>query len=420
MAHPAPPWLVVLDRFPYRYVALFVSTYLILAANGALLLLVVALKPIATEFDWPRSVPSFAYSLQFIGTGVGGIIMGYWSDRRGAAPVVFLGAAMMGSGAMLCGAITEPWHLYAIYGIMLGLLGQATMFGPLMVNIMQWFEDRRGFAVGVVVAGQSLAGAIWPPIFRHFNESAGWRETFFWFGLFAFVTAVPLTFLLRRRHIGQHPPSRVLTQPTTGRPPRPDLGLPYWLVQGILCTAIVGCCVAMSMPLAHLVAHASDLGHATARAAEMLSVALAVTLVVRLVAGTLLLDRFGGLVALLVFSGTQAVALTLYTIVDGLVALYLVSALFGLGYGGIGMCYPILVREYLPAKQAGWRLGLVNLFGALGMALGGWGAGVVFDLNAAYAPAFAAGVGFNLVNIVIIAALLLRNRGRGHLHPLPA
>jgi len=404
----------------YRYVVLFVSTYLILVANGTLLLLVVALKPIAAEFDWPRSVPSFAYSLQFIGTGIGGIVMGYWSDRRGAAPVVLLGASMMGVGAMLGSSISEPWHLYAIYGIMLGLLGQATMFGPLMVNVMQWFEERRGFAVGVVAAGQSLAGALWPPLFRHFNETAGWRETFFWFGVYAFATAVPLCFLLGRRHIGLNPPGRANALPSRRSPRRPDLGLPVWMIQCILCIAIVGCCVSMSMPLAHLVAHASDLGHATSRAAEMLSVALAVTLVVRLAAGTLLLDRFGGLSALLIFSSTQAVALALYSMVDGLWALYLVSALFGLGYGGIGMCYPILVREYLPAGEAGWRLGAVNLFGALGMALGGWLAGFVFDLGGAYAPAFAVGVGFNVVNMVIIAALLLRNRSRGKLAPLPA
>ena len=407
-------------RLSYRYVVLLVSTYLILTANGTLLLLVVALKPVAAEFGWPRSVPSFAYSLQFVGTGIGGILMGYWSDRHGAAPVVLLGASMMGVGAMLCASISEPWHLYAIYGIMLGLLGQATMFGPLMVNVMQWFEDRRGFAVGVVAAGQSLAGAVWPPVFRHFNESAGWRETFFWFGLFAFLTAVPLCFLLRRQQGKAHSGSPARAGARRESASRPDLGLPAWAVQSILCMAIVGCCVAMSMPLAHLVAHASDLGHATSRAAEMLSVALAVTLVVRLAAGALILDRFGGLIALLIFSSTQAVALALYTAVDGLLALYLVSVLFGLGYGGIGLCYPILVREYLPARQAGWRLGLVNLFGALGMALGGWLAGFVFDLGGAYAPAFAVGVGFNLVNIAIIATLLFRNRSRGKLVPVPA
>jgi len=399
----------------YRLVVLLTSTYLILAANGGLFLLVVALKQIAQDFDWPRTVPSLAYSFQFIGSGIGGIFMGYWFDRSGVGPVTLLGTIMIGGGAILGGMISAQWQLYAIYGVMMGFLGQATMFGPLMVNVMRWFAHRRGFAVGVVAAGQSAAGAMWPPIFRYFNESVGWRETFFWFGVFALVTAVPLSLLLWRRAPGVVPASAreqtsaaaPVAAPSAGLS---ELGLPTWMLQATLCTAIVGCCVAMSMPLAHLVAHASDLGHSTARAAEMLAVALATTLVVRLLAGTLLVDRFGGLTALLVFSATQAAALALYAVVDGLVALYLVSVLFGMGYGGINLCYPVIVHQYLPPAEAGRRLGVVILFGASGMALGGWLAGYVFDLTGAYAPAFLIGLAFNVANLVIVLTLLNRKR----------
>ncbi len=398
----------------YRFVVILASTYLILTANGSLFLLAVVLKQIAQDFDWPRSVPSLAYSCQFIGAGVGGIFMGHWSDRSGVGPVVLLGAIMIGCGAILAGMITAQWQLYVIFGVMLGLLGQATMFGPLMVNVMRWFAHRRGFAVGLVVAGQSIAGALWPPIFRHFNETIGWRETFFWFGVFSLVTAVPLTFALRRRAPGARPakaPAKVA--PATAAPPPPrltDLGLPTWLLQAVLCLAIVGCCVAMSMPLAHLVSHASDLGHPTARAAEMLALALATTLVVRLLGGTLLVDRFGGLTALLVFSTTQTAALTLYAMVDGLWALYLVSVLFGLGYGGINLCYPVIVQRYLPPAEAGRRLGIVILFGASGMALGGWLAGYVFDLTGTYSPAFLIGAAANVANLVIVLMLINRKR----------
>ena len=224
---------------------------------------------------------------------------------------------------------------------------------------------------------------------------------------------MPLACLLWRRA-----PGAALAKSGRGRPSAPapssgqtDLGLPVWALQATLCVAIVGCCVAMSMPLAHLVAHASDLGHATARAAEMLAVAMATTLVVRLVAGTLLVDRYGGLVALFLFSATQAAALALYAIVDGLWALYLVSVLFGLGYGGINLCYPVIVQQYLPAAETGRRLGIVILFGALGMALGGWLAGYTFDLNGVYAPAFLIGVAFNLANLAIVATLIHRQRG---------
>ena len=405
-----------------RTLVVIASMYLIMIATGGMLLLVVGLKQIAQDFDWPRSVPSLAYACLFIGTGFGGIIMGHWFDRSGAGPVTLLGTIMIGSGAILSGMVEAHWQLYLIYGVMMGLLGQATIYGPLVLNVMSWFEHRRGFAIGLVTAGQGLAGAIWPPVFRHFNESAGWRETFFWFGLFVLVTSVPLTFLLRRRTIGaklecveEHSVAGLM--PTAL--PRISLGLPSWLVQTSLCLAIVGCCVSMSMPLAHIVAHTSDLGHSTARAAEMLAVALVTATVVRLTAGTLLVDRAGGLISLLVFSALQTAALALYAVVDGLLALYLASVVFGLGYGGINMCYPLLVRDHLAPTESGRRLGVVLLFGALAMALGGWLAGYIFDFTGSYAPAFLVGVAFNATNLVLILLLYGRSRGAG-LHAVTA
>ena len=240
-------------------------------------------------------------------------------------------------------------------------------------------------------------------------------ETFLWFGVFVLATAVPLnTFLWRRmrgrtlEHTGGVAPS---AKPAAAPPTRPTpFVLSISMLQVSFCLAIIGCCISMSMPLAHLIAHASDLGHATARAAEMLATALFVATAVRLVAGTLLVDRFGGLVALLVFSAAQTAALMLYAMVDGMLALYLVSVLFGLGYGGINMCYPVIVQEHLPAAESGRRLGVVLLFGALGMALGGALAGYIFDLTGSYTPAFLIGAAFNVANLVIILTLINRKR----------
>lgn len=193
--------------------------------------------------------------------------------------------------------------------------------------------------------------------------------------------------------------------------------MPRWGIQLVVCLAIVGCCVSMSMPLAHLVSHADDVGHSMARGAEMLALALGATFVVRMLGGTLVLDRFGGLVSLFIFSSVQAGSLALFALLDGLTAMYIVAVVFGLGYGGIGMCYPVIVREYLPPEQAGWRLGLVNTAGALGMALGGWLAGFMFDLTGAYASGFWIGVGFNIVNLIIVAALIGRRGYTPPMHP---
>ena len=418
MAGPSTPDSKA-DRRAFGIAVLVVSTYLVMAANGGMFLLVVSLKQMAGDFGWPRVVPSLAYALFFAGTGLGGIAMGWWFDRSGAGPVTLLGLTMIGTGAVLASSIGSPWQLHFVYGMMLGLLGYASIYGPLTINAMRWFEHRRGFAVGLVTAGEGIGGTIWPPVFRYFNETAGWRSTFLWFGVFVLVTALPLSMVLWRRKPARATGSRDeggrirdlrSDAPTTARRP---IRLSTSAIQAAICLAIVGCCVSMAMPVAHLVAHASDLGHATARAAEMLAIALLTSTVVRIVAGALVVDRFGGLVALLVFSALQTAAMLFYATVDGMLALYAVSVLFGIGYGGINICYPVLVREHLPPAEAGRRLGVILLFGTLGMALGGWLAGYLFDSTGGYPPAFLIGAAFNVANLVIVLGLISRTRTGG-------
>ena len=407
------------ERRTFAIAVLVVSTYLVMAANGGMFLLVVSLKEMAGDFGWPRAVPSLAYAFFFAGAGIGGIAMGWWYDRSGAGPVTLLGLAMIGAGAMLVSAIDSRWQLYLVFGVMLGLLGYASIYGPLTINVMRWFRHRPGFAVGVVTAGEGIGGTIWPPVFRYLNETAGWRDTFLWFGVFVLVTALPASVVLWRRMPRQDAGTRDEggrgADAHTGATATPMRGirLSTFAIQTALCLAIVGCCVSMAMPIAHLVAHASDLGHATARAAEMLAVALLISTVVRLVVGTLVVDRFGGLVALLVFSALQTAAMLLYAAADGLLALYAVSVLFGIGYGGVNICYPVLVREHLPRAEAGRRLGVILLFGTLGMALGGWLAGWIFDSTGGYMLAFLAGAAFNVTNLIIVAGLIIRARAGG-------
>ncbi|MBI4183218.1 MAG: MFS transporter [Proteobacteria bacterium] len=399
----------------YRYVVLAASTLIFMVAAGSTLILVVNLKPIAEEFLWPRTVPSLAYSLQYMGSGIGGLLMGWWVDRAGMGRPALLGAVMIGTGAVLVAHVASQWQLYAVYGVMMGFLGLATMYSPLMANTVRWFERGRGMAVGIVSSGQSLAGAMWPPVFRYASETIGWRATFFWYGVFALASMIPLALLLRRRPpepgaFAAAPPGATLAEASVPAPAPDGLGLAPGQLQAGLSVAIVGCCVAMAMPTAHLVAYATDLGHPSARAAEMLSVLLAVSFFARALGVGLLVDRLGGLRALFAFSAAQAAALAMMAASDGLVALYLAAAAFGIGYGGVIPCYPVIVREFLPVREAGRRTAAVILFGAAGMALGGWMGGAIYDLAGTYRPAFVTGVAFNLANLALVAALIARSR----------
>ena len=119
-------------------------------------------------------------------------------------------------------------------------------------------------------------------------------------------------------------------------------------------------------------------------------------------------ERYGGLRAILVFSTAQALFLLALAFVEDLTALYLAGILFGLGYGGILPCYPVIVREYLPPAEAGRRTGVVILFAGGGMALGSWIGGAAFDQTGSYRAAFLLGVAFNLANLLMIGSLILR------------
>ena len=329
-----------------------------------------------------------------------------------------LGAIMIGLGSIVAGMVTSQWELWATYGIMIGLLGNATMFAPLMANITRWFDHNRGMAVGLVASGQSLAGFLWPPIFEFGLAEVGWRDTFLYYGIAGIAVMVPLSLVLRRNP----PPIDHLAQARTRG--EHDRGAAIYRLRpnslvALLCCAIVGCCIAMSLPLAHLKIYATDIGIAPMRAASLLSVMLLASFIARALVAGILIGRFGSLKALFIFSALQAVMLTALPFTHGLMGLYVVAALFGFGYGGIGPCYPVVVREFLPERRAGRYTAIVIMFGTFGMALGGWLGGFGFDLTGNYRAAFLAGTGFNLANLAIVGFLIGLTRTPS-LRPVPA
>ena len=193
-----------------------------------------------------------------------------------------------------------------------------------------------------------------------------------------------------------------------------NLGFSPNALQAVLCLAGLSCCVAMAMPQVHIVAYCGDLGYGVARGAEMLSMMLGFGIISRVGSG-FIADRIGGVATLLLGSVLQGTALFLFLWFDGLVSLYIISALFGLFQGGIVPSYAIIIREYFSPREAGTRLGIVLMATLIGMALGGWLSGLIFDLTGSYRAAFFNGLAWNLVNVSIMAWLLQRSRRRGQL-----
>jgi MFS family permease len=324
-------------------------------------------------------------------------------DRAGVHKPVLLGAFMVPLGIYLTSLSQGPILFLLAHGLFIGLLGNAAMWTPLMANATRWFDRRRGIAVAIVASGQFMA-FIWPPFFRLLIESVGWRDTYVIFAALALVTMVPLTLFLR------HAPPEMVDEETsrTTAPDRP-LGLSKTTLQSLLCCAGLGCCIAMSIPMVHVVNHVQDLGFSFARAAECMSVLFFCGVVSRLGWGWIS-DRIGGFRTLLSSSSCQFLALVLLMVVDDLAGLYAASAIFGLAFGGIIPSYSIVIRDLYPADEAGRRMGNVYFLTLVGMGSGGFFGGLVFDLTGGYVAAFALGVFANLVNLSIVAPLTWRRR----------
>jgi len=390
---------------PYAWRRLMVTLAVMTVGASGMYVVPVVLPAVQAEFGVARADASLPYSMLMVGFGVGGFLYGRLADRFGVWLCLVSGGLMLGAGFWAAAHAPSMAVFNAVHGLLIGMLGSSCTFAPLMADTSLWFEKRRGIAVAICASGNYLGGAIWPPVIQHFVEVAGWRQTYIGMSLVCSVSLVSLALLLRRR-----PPVLVVATVAPGaRYEAPPAARPFGLAPGpaqaLLMLAGVSCCVAMSMPQVHIVAYCGDLGYGAARGAEMLSLMLGFGIVSRLVSGWIC-DHIGGLKTLLLGSVLQGVALLLFLPFDGLVPLYVISALFGLFQGGLVPSYAIIVREHFPANEAGWRVGAVIMCTLLGMALGGWMSGKVFDLTGSYHAAFLNGIAWNVLNFAIVVFLL--------------
>ena len=373
---------------------------------GAPLVSVVALKPMAAELAAPRSGPAAAGALTYLGAAFGGIVAGWLSGRLGIRRIVLFGAVMMAAG-LAVSASGGLFHLYAGHGVLMGLFGTSCMFAPLITYVSRWFERRRGAAVALISSGQSVAGAIWPPLLHLGIDRFGWRWTMVLFGGLVVVAVVALTITFLHSPPDAAGPNAASA---TARRSTASLGLSPNTVMVLLMVAVFCCCVPMAVPMQHIVAICGDLGFASQYGAAMLSVLLGSAFLARLFWGWLA-DRIGGVQTLLWSSLAQATALIGFLITRDQAALFAVSAAFGFGLSGLLPAYVIAIREYYSIEEANWRIPTVLFAGLLGMAAGGWGAGLLYDRFASYMSAFSIGMVFNALNLGVLFFLVLRQRG---------
>jgi len=372
-------------------------------AFGAPWITVVALKDIAVEVNGERSIPAFATALVWFGSGFGGILMGRIAERVGVRWTVVVGAVMIAIG-LAVSTLGPSLPLYIGHGLFIGLIGLGGINAPFYVYVSRWFDRRRGSALALISSGAYLAGTIWPPVFERAVARVGWRHTMLYYAVFELLLIVPAAaFVLAA------PPDTPHRATLTGaaHANKTVMGWPPGLVFTLMMAAIFTCCVPMSMPQGHLVAFCSDLGISAAHGAAMVSVLLGMAFVSRQFWGAIS-DRIGGLYTMLIGSVIQTLGMAAFLVTQDEIGLFTVSALFGFGFSGLVPANVLASRELFPVDEAYWRMPTLLLCSGCGMATGGWLAGILYDYFGYYAPAFAAGVGFNVLNFIIIGTLALR------------
>ena len=387
----------------YAWMRLGLSVLIGVIGSVGMWMIISILPAIEREFGLDRAQTAYPYIATMVGFGLGNFLIGTVVDRLGITKALSSTALLIGAGFLLA-TLSPTLLVLSILHFVIGL-GTAASFGPLIADVSLWFMKRRGIAVAIVASANYLSGAFWPVVLSDLQAAQGWRAVYIFLGIMCPLTLIPLAQLLRRRV-----PAAILAQSNATSAARTRAsGFSHTTLVLMLGAAGVACCVAMSMPQVHIVAFCVDLGYGPAVGAEMLSLMLLGGVASRLVSG-LLSDRLGGLTTLLIGSALQMLALFLYLPFDGLVSLYVVSTLFGLAQGGIVPSYAVIVREFMPAEQAGARVGFVMMTTVIGMALGGWLSGLIYDLSGSYQLAFWNGIGWNALNLSIAVIILLRSQ----------
>lgn len=391
---------------PYAWFRLLITLIIAIFANTGMWAVITIMPALEAEFVTSRAVTSLPFTMNMIGFAVGNLVIGQIIDRFGVTLSVMV-ATICSASAFFLATLAGNIYLLAAIHLLLGF-GTAAGFGPLITDISHWFLKQRGIAVALIASGNYLAGGIWPLFLSDILAEDGWRAAYLSLSVVTLCIILPLALLLQRRlpEAGHEIAARQVTQniqKTRISPLR---------LQILLSIAGVACCVAMSMPQVHIVSYCVGLGYGPAVGAEMLSLMLFGGVISRIASG-LIADRIGGIRTLLLGSFAQGIALVMYLPFDGMASLYVVSLIFGLSQGGIVPSYALVVREFLPPKEAGARIGFVIMMTIIGMALGGWMSGWIYELTGSYQAAFINGIAWNALNLGIVLWILSRDRQAG-------
>lgn len=366
----------------YGWVVLTAAAVIVCVGMGALFSLGVFLKPIEETMRWSRTGISATALVNWIAMGVGSFVWGALSDRFGTRLVVLGGGSLLGLGLVLSSQVTALWQFHVTFGGMVGL-GVGAFYAPLTSTATKWFTAKRGLAVAIVSSGIGVGILTVAPLARWLTNVTDWRTAMLVLGDLAWLVIIPAAFLIRERpgDVGASalgaataPRGREFSGGEVLRAPQ------FWAI----ALTHFACCAAHSGPIFHMVTHAIDQGVARMTAATVLSLSGLASVAGRL-GGGVIADRIGAKRTLIAGLALQAAVIVLYLFARDAVSFYGLALVFGVAYGGVMPLYALLTREYFGEKVMGAAYGGVFLISTLGMGLGSFAGGLIYDHLGSYA-----------------------------------
>src|SRR5437870_10214026 len=381
----------------YGWVVLAAAATVIAMGMGALFSLAVFLKPIEDSMHWSRSAISLVALINWIAMGVGSFAWGALSDRIGGRVVAAAGGFILGLGLVLSSQAATLGQFYVTFGVLVGFAVGA-FYAPLTATATKWFTASRGLAVGVVSAGIGLGTFLMAPVSRWLTSLFDWRVAMLLLGDLAWLVVIPVALLIRNAPSdmgavalgGRSAPQRDYSTAQVLRAPQ------FWPI----ALTHFACCAAHAGPIFHMVTHAIDQGVAAMVAATVLGVSGLASIGGRIACG-MIADRFGVKPTLLVGLALQAVTVFSYLFTRDTLSFYAAAVMFGISYGGVMPLYALVTREYFGEKVMGRAYGAVFLISTLGMGLGSFAGGVIYDRLGSYVWLFLASFAIGTMAVVL-------------------
>ncbi|MEQ8698858.1 MAG: MFS transporter [Bauldia litoralis] len=386
----------------FRWIVLIAAAVILALSMGLLINgLTAFFVPLEKAFGWQRGDIALINTFGLIGLAVGGIAMGRIADRFGTLRVGLFGGIVLGLCVLASAHADRLWQFYALY-LVAGALGGAAFFAPLVALVGNWFKTGAGLALGIVSAGQAVGQGGIPLAATVLIAEFGWSGALTGLGIAILALVVPLALLMR-----QPPHTGTAGAAADDRPPLGNL--PHTVVVATISIAVIGCCTLMAVPLMHLFPLMQGQGIGAADAGSVMLVMLSLSVVGRIFFGKLA-DMIGALPAYITASVWQTVMVFGFTQFESIGSFYLYAMLYGFGYAGVMTGILTTTRVLTRPSRRASAMGVIGASAFIGHGIGGWQAGMLFDLTGGYTAPYAVAAAAGVFNLLVVMTLVLRLR----------